>query len=687
MLKKLKIITILLLIFIAKLSWAANPEVTGLHLSYEQRLMVTYALLAQGETEEKKEAILLRAKDYFSGVAKKGFQTVQVENFQQFLELFKGEWPDTNSVLLDVEKIEARGPQAIKVFKARSARVQRQIDRYLHWQMGQMKKMLLSEVGNRVQVLEQIEPSELSTNSLSMKFPEKWVLQQIERFLFEKMKELDSVGEKIAQSGFSSKLDATTRISLQTLLSEYFSRLGLASKKLIVSSFLGSNLYADNMMKFEIMVQNSGPQLQKLLQAMAQQSELDPEILEVFHRLENSVRSVPWSQVEAILEEEKHNWDFISFEHKPMAVGTMAQVHRAKILVDGQVRAVVVRFIKPGIEERIKEDQGILFEIAQLLDSNPEFRKTGAPKLTPIVQDVTMTVVAELNQKDTIRRQIIGIESYEKEALIAMPGYKNYIQFHVPRVYTGKSEKTKFMVQEYINGSKLDTEVQKYTEMPDLKRLIVEEMAKVWAYEIQFGGGFYHSDLHQGNFMIRLTEPKIVVNILDFGMGGVISPDMQQKMMMLGAGIEILSAELIARSYWSISDQNENKLSEEEFNSLVKERVKKIANTPEATSLELWTAWTMNNGLKLPYEFISINRGVVFLNKLLKSSGSELTVNKILEIFGRRKPFLSYNHLVMKEHVSNKDFIRLSWKEFKKMTHTDSPAKVKANATSCETVF
>ncbi|MGZ3808736.1 MAG: AarF/ABC1/UbiB kinase family protein, partial [Bacteriovorax sp.] len=125
--KKLKIITILLLIFIAKLSWAANPEVTGLHLSYEQRLMVTYALLAQGESEEKKEAILLRAKDYFSGVAKKGFQTVQVENFQQFLELFKGEWPDTNSVLLDVEKIEARGPQAIKVFKARSARVQRQI--------------------------------------------------------------------------------------------------------------------------------------------------------------------------------------------------------------------------------------------------------------------------------------------------------------------------------------------------------------------------------------------------------------------------------------------------------------------------------------------------------------------------------------------------------------------------------
>lgn len=685
--RKLIAVFILLLIFVAKLSFAANPESTGLHLSFEQRLAITYALLAQGESEEQKENILSRAKTYFVGFVKSGTQTVQVENFQQFLKLYKGEWPDTNSVRLDIEKIEARGPQPLKIFRSESPRVQRQIDSYLKWQHEQLIEMAKAEVGPLKQAVKRFstEAQNLITNPVGLEIAKKMVLQPIEVSLSEKMKELDLVGEKIAQSGFGAQMDAPTRISMQTILSEYYSRLGSESKKLIASSFLGGDLYADEMKKFEIMVQDSGPLLQKLLQIVARQSDLSPQISEVFRRLENSVRSVPWHQLQALFEVDKLNYEFISFEQKALAVGTMAQIHRAKIFLGGIRRDVIVRFMKPGIEERLQEDKRILSEVANILDANPEFRKTGAPKVAPLVDDIAATAVAELSQDDTTHRQQLAIKPYEKEVLISLPGYKNHLQFHVPRVIAGKRKNSHIMVQEMVIGSKLDKEVAKYEKMPGLKRAVLEEMAKVWAYEVLFGGGFYHSDLHQGNFMIWVTEPKIIVNILDYGMGGVIGKDMQRQMMILGVGIELVNPELIARSYWALSNKSENEINEQQFKSLVMERAKNIRATPDATSLDLWTAWAMDNGLKLPYEFISINRGVITVDKLLNEAGSTLTVTSIMKSFGKRNPLLMYKRLVQEEKLSHKDLIKLGWIELKEMFGAAPTANF--GAVRCEAVF
>src|SRR5690606_33700497 len=106
------------------------------------------------------------------------------------------------------------------------------------------------------------------------------------------------------------------------------------------------------------------------------------------------------------------------------------------------------------------------------------------------------------------------------------------------------------MVQEMIFGGKLDKESARYQDVvPGLKKAVVEQMARVWAQEVLFGSGFYHSDLHQGNFMLEIREPAIRAHILDFGMGGVISASMQRQVMVLGVGADILSTELIARAF------------------------------------------------------------------------------------------------------------------------------------------
>jgi predicted unusual protein kinase regulating ubiquinone biosynthesis (AarF/ABC1/UbiB family) len=686
MLKQLNILFFLTIV-LAKFAWAATPESTGLHLSFEQRLAVTYALMTQGESAEKKQEILNRAKKYFYGMFQAKTQTVKVKNFQEFLTAFKGPWPGTHSVALDLDLIEKQGPRAIMVFESDSARVQSQINRYLDWQRNQLKKMALSEIRAASYdlggAIEQFMA--LLASPQPLKMAEQWALNQIEVLLTDRMKELDHVGEKIATSSFAQQQDATLRILMQTMFSEYFSNLSPASKKLIASSYLGGDLRIDDLKKFEIMVQNSGPPLQKLLQVVALDEGLSPEVVEIFHVLENSVRPVPWVLVSEILNSELTNYKFIYFERKPLGIGSVAQVHRAKILVDGVRKDVVVRFNKPGIAERIEEDRLILAKVAKTLDANPEFRKTGAPKLDPIVEDIIATVTADMNQDEATARQRLAKPRYEKTVLMTTPEYKNYIEFHVPIVYSGKA-KSKFMIQELIIGKKLDKEVALYADVaPQLKRGIVEEMAKVWAHEVLFGSGLYHSDLHQGNFMVQLTEPKIRVNILDYGMGGVLDPFLQRQVMVLGAGLELNSEELISRAYWKISQPLKNSVDETHFRALVQERLRLIqAGKETRVSMENWTTWAMDSGLRLSYEFISLNRGIGILNKLLKNSGSKMSVMTILQHYARTNPAFMYKTFVLEENMSNLDMIKLGWADLHNILH---PAPVNVQTIRCEKVF
>lgn len=667
MLRHIGQLVLLFVILCSRLVLAAAPEQAGLHLSFQERLALSYALLAQGESSETKQAILARAKQYFSAVYEAPVQTVPVKNFSEFLRLHKGAWPDTHSLALDLQIVEARGPEALKVYQAPSERVQKQIDSYLEWQQEEFKKMIPEEHRQGLQVEDVMAKAMvLAQDPQGQKMAEDWMLSQSEALLAEKMKELDKVGERIADSKLAQQQDPTMRIFLKTMFSEYFSRLSPASKKLIVSSYLGGDLNIGEIKKFELMVQNSGPQLQKLLQVVARQADLGPEMLEIFRSLENSVRPVPWVQVEDLLSREKGNFEFLYFERKPLGVGTMAQVHRAKVKIQGQRHDVVVRFIKPGIADRVEEDRKILTEVAGILDSNPEFRKTGAPKLTPIIQDITDTVIAELSQRDTIERQKLAATRYEKTAFLDSRGYKNEIQFHVPRIYEGRKD-SQFMVQEMVFGKKLDKEVNLYKDIaPEMKRILIEEMARVWAREVMFGGGFYHSDLHQGNFMVQVTDRRITVNILDYGMGGVISKEMQRQVMVLGAGTELLNADLIARGFWKLSEKSQNTLTEAQFRSMVQAKVAHIrSGREEGLTLERWTAWAMDLGIKLPYEFVSLNRGLVIVNKLLADSGSTLTVTSLMKSMARSHPVQVYKALVIEEKISHKDLIKLGWAEMK----------------------
>jgi predicted unusual protein kinase regulating ubiquinone biosynthesis (AarF/ABC1/UbiB family) len=687
--KLLKIISLFAIVLLGTTSQAA-PKDIGLYLSFEQRLAVTYAMMASGESVELQEKYLDRGIKYFQTVAQKPVQEIEVRSFNEFLAAFRGQWPDTQSVILDLEMIEKDGPKPMLIFKSTSTRVQRQIDDYIDWQLEQLKNMAESSYGHKGTLVNPVVVTQamkmMSQSASGQKQMKQTLLQNNDKFFQGHLKEFDRIGEKIATSGLAATQDKVVKIVMQTMLSEYFARLSLNSKKLIVSSFLGGNLQIGDMEKFEVMVQNSGPQLQKLLQIVARQGDLSPEMTVIFKRLEDAVRSVPYRQVEQILQNERQNYDFIYFEQKALGVGTMAQVHRAKILLNGQRQDVVVRFIKPDIELRVQEDARILKEVAEILDANPELIKSAMPKISPLVSDVTATVTAELSQEDTVARQKFAATRYNQKVFLYTKEHKNVIEFHVPEIFPPIGSKSKLMVQEMILGQKLDKEVKQWNDVaPRLKQGVVEALVRLWGTETLFGEGFYHSDLHQGNFLVNFADDRIRVNLLDFGMGGKISAEMQDNLLLLETALTLRNAKLIGQSLWDISNKSANTVSESKFKSLVTAKVKQGFKTQEDASAEEWTKWALNHGLRLPYDFININRGLTILKKLLEDSGSKKDMTQIMSKEAMKKPFQLYGTLVGKDRLSHIELLESGRRVF--LTKPLPPAPKPSARVSCQSVF
>jgi ubiquinone biosynthesis protein len=617
------------LYFVAMFSLAGLSRVYGavledsLYLSFGEKVLANYALLAYEKPPAEKLAIYQRALKYLVSTYAVEPKTLEVRNFEEFLAQFRGEWPNSGDLDADLKRIESLPARGFTNYTSKSTSVKRKIDffqvKHNAYLTGTAFGILRSTTGQNIRSL-----SKLGDN-----------------FMSSQLSEFNTIGEKIAETGMSSIGNSVTRIVLQTLFNEYYARQSLDSKKQMISALLDANLKISNEKKLELMIQNSGPQFQKLLQLVARQGGLPEDLKKVFKLLESAVKEVPWWQVEEILKTENENYKFVSFERKALGVGTMAQVHRAKILWNGVVKNVVARFIKPGIKQRVLDDDRILTEVAEIIDHRPDYRESGGPLMKPLVHDITETVQAELDQVATSERQVAAGPAYDKDVFLNTAEYKNIVHFHVPKVYVSKNP-SRLMVQELVMGSSLDKQAAAYKEsIPGLKKGIVEAMAKIWAEDVIFGSGFYHSDLHQGNFLVQVTDDYIVVNILDYGMGGIMTKKLQKQLMVLALATTANDAELITNGFWDVNP--ENQISRGEFRSRVQQKIKDLAATNVTIGLEQWLGWASDQGIKLPYDLINLSRGMMIMDNSLQDAGSKKTISSIESELAAQHPFKTYS--------------------------------------------
>jgi ubiquinone biosynthesis protein len=128
--------------------------------------------------------------------------------------------------------------------------------------------------------------------------------------------------------------------------------------------------------RLRLSLEELGPTFIKLGQILSTRSDIfSADIVEELKKLQDSVPSISFSEVKAVIEEEfedKLENIYKEFDETPVAAASISQVHRAK-LISGKPVAVKVQ--RPGIEKSINMDLNILKDLASFIDHHTQYGK------------------------------------------------------------------------------------------------------------------------------------------------------------------------------------------------------------------------------------------------------------------------------------------------------------------------
>lgn len=691
-------LSFMFIIFMVHLSSLAQQRAEQIKPNHQLKVVLYYAIMAYGESPETQVLFKEKIRTYSQNLLNTTVTDYSAASFKDYMQKYYGDWSLIGRPELDQTWLSSDSALApLHTYISSSSRVEKQIQRD---QVSQTQ-FLQNLIWQNLDQVALLTPGLLLTDSSQFaktQFIEHFVTtihQQMDTQLSTLHESSHKALESLHHIEGQNKNEQILLLLIKELFASYFEQLPLTTKKAIAFQMIVEGSPLSTQRKLEILIMHSGPQMQKLLQVVAQQSGFPEDLQKLFKKLESQARALPGWYVKKIIQDAKFDFEILNLELKPLGVGTMAQVHRAKIKTrEGAIKNVVIRFLKPGIAEAVEHDHRILQNIASKVDQNPEFINLGAPQLSPLVEDISNTVRDELNLQRTILQQIEAQKAYEKTEIVEINNSKYTLHFQVPEIIAAPEP---FVVQSMAHGQKIDKEALAWTDtMPELKKVVIENIANLWVEELLFKGGLYHSDLHQGNFLVQVTDPEIRVSILDFGMGGKINSEMQKTLIRLGAALSIQNPEAIGEFLWHLTINTEEK-SKSEFKQQVLIRMNELRASKDQRKLESvaeWLTWTINKGYQLNYHMINLNRGLLILERLLAESKSSKNITSIARHIGSKYPkkvgevIFQSPHLPTTELLKN-GFRMLVTKGFPSIFNSSAVKESAPSAVSlkCEALF
>jgi ubiquinone biosynthesis protein len=252
-------------------------------------------------------------------------------------------------------------------------------------------------------------------------------------------------------------------------------------------------------------LEDLGPIYVKFGQALSTRKDLLPEdIADELVKLQDRVPPFAAETARKIIEDElgmSISQAFAKFEPEPMASASVAQVHAAELHNGKQV---IVKVLRPDIEEGIQSDIGLLYELARIAEKF----WADARRLRP------MEVVAEFERSTLDELDLL------REAANAAKLRRNFENsgiLYVPEIYWDFSRR-KVMVMERIHGIPVGEIGRLRKEGADFK-LLAERGVEIFFTQV-FRDNFFHADMHPGNIFVDLPAKYIAV---DFGIVGSLS--------------------------------------------------------------------------------------------------------------------------------------------------------------------
>ncbi len=265
--------------------------------------------------------------------------------------------------------------------------------------------------------------------------------------------------------------------------------------------------------RIRLALEELGPIFIKFGQALSTRRDLLPkDIADELAKLQDDVPPFPADEairiLDAVYGESVHDV-FERFDVEPFAAASIAQVHTAK-LPDGP--EVIVKLLRPGVQEQIEQDIEVLRLLAGLADRYWEHGKRLRP--LEVVDEYENTIIDEL---DLMR-----------EAANAAQLKRNFAgsdMLYVPDVYWDFC-RPEVLVQERIYGIPI-SDMDALRESGANIQLLAENGVEIFFTQV-FRHNFFHADMHPGNIFVIATDPeKPKYAAVDFGIVGTLSPSDQ----------------------------------------------------------------------------------------------------------------------------------------------------------------
>ena len=380
--------------------------------------------------------------------------------------------------------------------------------------------------------------------------------------------------------------------------------------------------------RFRCLLTELGTTFVKFGQILSTRVDLLPrEYIQELARLQDDVQPESFERIRAQVESSfgrPLGELFQSFDEKPLASASIAQVHRA-VTPDGQ--EVVVKVQRPQIADRIRADLDLLKKLARMAEA--VFEESAVYSPVDIVDAFETSILEELDFENERQNLAEFYERHRERPMIAVP--RPFPELSSPLVLT----------MEQLKGRKLRECDLPEAEGKALCALIVDD-----AFRQLFVDGLFHGDPHPGNLLV-LEGGRL--GIIDLGAVGRLTPQMQENLVLLMMAVALKDADTVARLIYRVASASGERTDLALFKADIQAALDKyLTKTPTLDQLDTGQLipellnLAIRHHVRIPKDYAVLSRAAILIEGVAQRLDPGLNVEHAILPYAKQTLFGRY---------------------------------------------